>query len=304
MAISTLHRLDKITGPLALTQITQTKWSAGIKSMVEYPAGHTDPMFRANQEQKPLVEFTCSDLASLLATVSLSGLAVSGTPLVTYFKKASTTGNVARATTQHRKITVNLGFLHWTNISLPHNGRADAKCVLTAAYDGTNEPFVYAGSQALSGNLTATEYFGAGPVFINGAQVPGVKSIEIDSGIELIQEGSDSEVWDTFVGLQRRAPKVTVRTLENVNWATLGLVGLELDGTNGLEFYARKYAAQGRVANATAQHIFFQGLEGSAIPMDSDGQDSSPISDAITVELISGSDSVLPLTITTASAIS
>lgn len=304
MTISTLHRLDKITGPLALTQISQMKWDAGIKSMIEYPAGHTDAMFRANQEQKPLVSFTCSDLATLLGTVTLSGLAISSTPLVTYFKKATTTGNVARATTQHRKITVNLGFLHWSSISLPHNGRGEASCVLTASYDGTNDPFVYAGSSALSGNLTATEYFGAGPVSINGSSIPGIKSINIDSGIELIQEGSDSEVWDTFVGLQRRASVVvTIKTLENVNWATLGLTGTALNGSTGLVFYARKYSAQGRVANATEEHIKFTGLNGSAIPMDSDGQDSSPISDTIKVEFISSSDSVLPLTIDTTSDI-
>ena len=303
MTISTLHRLDKITGPLALTQISQMKWDAGIKSMIEYPSGHTDPMFRANQEQKPLVSFSCSDLATLLGAVTLAGLAISATPLVTYFKKANTTGNIARATTSHRKITVNLGFLHWTSLSLPHNGRGEASCVLTAAYDGTNDPFVYAGSSALSGNLTATEYFGAGPVSINGVSVPGIKSINIDSGIELIQEGSDSEVWDTFVGLQRRQPSVTIKTLENVNWATLGLAGTALDGSTGLVFYGRKFAAQGRVANATAEHLKFIGLNGSAIPMDSDGQDSSPISDTIKIELIAGSDSILPLTLSAASAI-
>ena len=303
MTISTLHRLDKITGPLALTQISQMKWDAGIKSMIEYPAGHTDPMFRANQEQKPLIEFTCADLATLLGTVTLAGLAISGTPLVTYFKKATTTGNVARATLSHRKITVNLGFLHWTRLSLPHNGRGEASCILTAVYDGTNDPFVYAGSQALSGNLTATEYFGAGPVSINGVSVPGIKSIDVDSGTELFAESSDGEVWDTFIGLQKRTPTVTIKTLENINWVTLGLAGLALNGSTGLVFYARKYSSTGRVANATAEHIKFIGLNGSAIPMDSDGQDSSPISDTIKVELISGSDSILPLTLNAASAI-
>ncbi len=103
--------------------------------------------------------------------------------------------------------------------------------------------------------------------------------------------------------MQRRTPKVTIKTLENVNWATLGLAGTALNGSTGLVFYGRKYSAQGRVANATAEHIKFTGLNGSAIPMDSDGQDSSPISDTLVCELISASDSVLPLTLNAASAI-
>lgn len=304
MAISTIHRLDRITGPLSLSEITQQKWSAGIKSMVEFPAGHTDPMFRANQSQQPVIEFTTPELANLLATVGLAGLAISGTPLVTHFKKATTTGNVARGTASHRTVAVNLGILHWTRISLPHNGRADANCVITAAYDGTNFPFVFTGSQALSGNLIATEYFGAGPVRINGTAIPGIKSIDIDSGIELLQESSDGELWDTFVGIQRRAPVVTIKTLEMINWSLLGLEGANLDGINGLEFYARKYSSTGRVANANAQHIYFRGINGSVIPMDSDGQDSSPLSDTIKAELISSSDSVPPLTTTTGTVIS
>lgn len=298
MTITTLHRLDRITGPIALSQITQGKWSAGIKSMIEYPGGHTDPMFRANQSQQPTIDFTTSELATLLATVTLAGLAItSGSPLVTWFKKASTTGNVARASAVHRKITVNLAILHWSKITLPHNGRGDASCIITAGYDGTNEPFVYAGTTALSGNLTATEFFGAGPVSINGVSIPGIKSIDIDSGIKLTQESSDSEVYDTFVGIERREnPSVTIKTMENVNWATYGLNGTALNGSTGLVCYGRKYSATGRVANGTVEHLKFIGLNGTIIPMDSDGQDANPISDTLKVELISITDSVLPLT--------
>jgi hypothetical protein len=58
------------------------------------------------------------------------------------------------------------------------------------------------------------------------------------------------------------------------------------------------------VANATAQHIKFTGLNGIATPVDSNGQQSSPITDTVRVQLTSVSDSVLPLTVNTASAIS
>lgn len=303
MAISTLYRLDKITGPVALSEVTQRKINSGIKSMIETPAGHTHPMFRSNQEQMPVIEFGTPELATLLAAAPLMGGVISGTPLVAWLKKASTGSNVARATTQHAKVTVNLGFFHWTSISLPSNGRGEANCVVTASYDGTNDPLVYATGVALSGNLTATEYFCGGPVYVNGSQIPGVKSINIDSGIELVNETSDGEVWPTFVGLQMTKPSVTITTKENV-WGTLGLQGLALDGTNGLKFFAKKYSSTARVANATTSHIKFQAIDGFGILQDEDGSNSDTLGYSMKFELISITDSAIPLVITTSSAIS
>lgn len=164
MAISTLHRIDRITGPIALSEISSTKWGTGIRSMIETPAGHTSPMFRSNQSQEPTIEFTCHEISTLLDTLTTpAGIAISSTPLVTYFKKASTTGNVARATTSHSKLTVNLGCLYWTSINLSHNARAEATCMIQTAYDGTNNPLVYATSVALSGNVSGSEYYTLGP---------------------------------------------------------------------------------------------------------------------------------------------
>jgi len=175
MAISTLHRIDKITGPVSLSEITNSKISAGITSMIETPAGHINPMFRSTQDQKPVIEFTTPQLSTLFGAVGFAGAAISGTPLVTWIKKANTIGSIARATTSHSKVTVNLGIFHIASLSLPHNGRGEARCMVTACFDGTNDPLVYANSSALSGNLTATEYFCAGPVSVNGSTLPGVK---------------------------------------------------------------------------------------------------------------------------------
>ena len=306
MAISTIHRLDKITGPVALTEINSSKISAGIATMMETPAGHLHPMFRANKDQKPVVEFSTPQLATFLtATTGVTGYAIISTPLVVWIKKANNVGNIARATASHSKITVNLGILHCASISLPHNGRAECRGIVTASYDGTNDPLVYANSTALNGNLTATEYFCAGPASFNGTSLPGIKSIDVDFGVELLHESADGELWPSFVGIQHVAPTVTIKLFEKVNWNTITLQGTALNGSSGLVFYARKYAngSPSRVANGTAEHIKFVGLNGAVIPVDTDGQDSSPYTDTIKFELVSGSDSILPLTVDTASAI-
>lgn len=305
MSIDTLHKLDKLVLPstVELTQIRSARWQAGITSLLEYPAGHVHPMFRANLEQKPVLEMVTPEIDVVLGAIGVGGAAFGS--IASYFKLAAQTGAVARATTSHQKVTIASSYGHWTTITLPHNGQGEATVMFTAVYDGSNNPFVYAGSQALSGNLAAGTHFGAGPVSINGTNLTGVQEITIESGLQLIQAGSSSEIWDTFVGAERTACKVTIRTFKMTNWSTLGLSGTTLNGSTGLVFYARKFAqgAGNRVADGTAEHVKFIGLLGTAYPVDSNGQNSSPITDTLVCELIASSDSVAPLTGTTASAI-
>lgn len=304
MPQTTIHKLDRVIWPSSVefSMIRSARWVSGITSLLERPAGHVHPMFRTNLEQKPVFEFVTPELDVLLGACGVGGASLASSS--TYFKKGSATSNDTRASTTHQKITIASSVAYWTNIRLPHNGQGEASIVQTAVYDGSNDPFVYAGSQALSGNLAAGTHFGAGPVSINGTAVPGVKEITIESGVRLIQEGASSEIWDTFVGIEITEPKVTIRTLKMTNWAVLGLQGTALNGSTGLAFYARKFAAnQSRVADGTAEHIKFVGLLGSAIPVDSSGEGSSPISDTLVCELVSSSDSVAPLVGTTAIAI-
>lgn len=299
MAIGTIHKLDKVVLPASVIfdVIRSQRWVAGIQSLLEHPAGHYAPMFRANQVQKPSLEFTTSQLDVLLPAIGVGGAAVGST--TTYFKLASTTGNAARPSLVHQKVVLPQTCGYWTSIRLTHNGVGEANVVLVSIWDGTNDPFVYTGSQALAGTFASSGYsfYGAGPAAINGVQLPGIQEITIDSGIRLIQVGDTSEEFDTFVGIEKVEPTITIRTLETVDWSTIGLRGTVLDGTNGVACYARKWSANGsRVANITAQHISFTGLLGTAIPIDSNGQNTGPVSDTIRCELISSTDSVYPLT--------
>lgn len=304
MPITTLDRLDTIVfaGPFTLTELANVRQTAGIESMIEHPAGHIWPMFRANMRQRPVIEASTPQLSTLLANCGVGGVALGASTF--YRKLVTTTGTSARAGTVHSKLVINSLILHWTQIKLPHNGIGEASFIVTANYDGTNDPFVYTGSVALAGNLTATEYFGTGPWSINGTLVNGIQDVTIDSGIQLISEGGESEEFDTFVAIETGNPSVTLTTKTPTNWGTLGLRGTALNGSTGLVGYARKYAANGsKVANGTASHIKFQGLLGSAIPIDANGEKTATFSETLKCELVAASDSVLPLLITTGSAI-
>lgn len=306
MPVNTIHKIDKIVFPSSVefSQLTNTDVQGGIQMLKVRPAGHPHVMFVANQKQEPVINFTTNELSTLLGTVGVGGAAIGNSSYV-YYKKAAETGSVARATTEHHRLVIAEMLAHWSTIRLPHNGNGEADVVLAPNFDGTNDPVVYGGSVALSGNLSAAQNFGAGPVGLNGTALPAVQNIEISSGIQLIRAGGDSEEWDTFIGVETTDVVVTLTFLEAINWGTLGLTGTALNGTSGLEFYARKYAANGsRVANATAEHIYFKATTGKAVPVNTTGQNSSPISDTLRVECVASSDSVLPLIPTLDSAIS
>ena len=302
----THHKIDKIVLPSSVefSQIQNDDVQAGLQMLKSRPAGHPHAMFVSNQKQEPLINFTTNELTTLLGAIGVGGLGIGNTSYV-YYKVATQTGSVARATTSHHRLGIAEALAYWSTIRLPHNGHGDADVILAPVFDGTNDPIVYGGTQALSGNLSAGENFGAGPVGLNDVALPGVQNIEIASGITLLRAGGESDQWDTFIGVEMTDVIVTITFNQAVNWGTIGLEGTALDGSDGLEFYARKYAANGdRVANATAEHIYFQATDGKAIPVNTTGEGASLTSDTLQVECIAGADDELPLAITVDSAIS
>ena len=304
MAVSIPWKLDRIILPSSVefSIVKNARWVAGISDLIERPAGHPHPMFTANMTQKPAFDFTTTELGVLLGAIGVGGASL-GT-VDTYFKKGAVTGSVARATTEHKRVRITASCGYWTSIKLPHNGVGEASVMVQANYDGTNDPLLYGGSVALPGNLAAGTYFGAGPVSINGTSYGTVQEISIDSGIKLLQLGGESERFDTFVGIEQTDPVVTIKFLEAINWATIGLEGTALNGSTGLTFYARAFASNGsRIANATTSHIKFVCANGHAKPVDSSGQGTSPITDTVKFVLTAASDSTVPIAGTVGSAI-
>lgn len=294
MSIQNLHRIDKVVMPGAdFSIITNRRHNFGIESMIERPAGHAHPMFSATTRQRPMIEFSTPQIGTAVNAIPVCGAALAN--VAAYLKKATQTGSVARATTQHKRSSIASAMVYWTSITLPHNGKGEIQIVVCANYDGVNAPIAFTGGVALPGNLTCDEFFGSGPTRINGSFLHAVQDISIQSGVQLVQEGDSSEVFDTFTGLEITEPSITINTKHAFNWETLGLAGAKLDGASGFECWGRRYAnGESRVPDGTASHIYFQALNGRCIPVDSNGESNSPITDSLKIEPVSGDDSVLP----------
>lgn len=305
MAIANLHKVDKLVvgGSTTLHEIENVRVDAGVQSMIRYPEGHVAPLMRAGLMQRPVLTFTTSEIDTVLGAVGQYGLAVSSDTDF-YEKLATATGNASRAASSHKRYRISDCFVFWSRISLPHNGVGTIDVTVIPVYDGSNNPIVPAGSTALTGTLSATNHFCAGPVAYNGTTINGVQSIEIALNPDLFQEGGEGELWDTFVGMQRIQPIVTVTHRDAISLTGLGILGTVLNGSTGLTMYGRHMTGTGRSANGTSAHLKLVGANGAVIPNEISGQNSDPTMHTSRFELVAASDSTDPMTLTTGTTIS
>lgn len=279
-----------------ISQFTSSEVSPGIEAMVANAAGQIYPQFAANMGQKPEIRFTTPQVKSILDLVGSDGihdLSAANTDL--YFKAASDQGNrIASANSSHNRYRVAQGFLVLESISAGHRNEAQATCRIICAYDGTNSPLVYAGSQALSGTPTSGEHFLVGECHLNGSEIDAIQDLNLDWGHNILQAGGSGELYDTFNAQMQSQPTVSLTTFSTGFWGTATLNGLDLSSAS---FYLRKLSRTGRVADATAEHIKFT-LEDGLIYIDrTNGDGMSPNITSIMVRPIAASATGLGITV-------
>jgi hypothetical protein len=297
MSISSAFKLDKVVLPSSVefSHVENLRLAPEIESILSSPAGHPWPMFRGNAKVKPILSFDTEQVDVVVANIPVGGLSITSASYL-YFALATLTGKVARATTSHTRMVMNKLIAYWTSIRMPNGGFGVANVVLCLAWDGTNAPIVPASSVALSGNLIAGDRHGAGPVSVNGSAVGGVQEWVANSGIQIIEAGGESEIYNSFVGIERGTPTLDVSYIGPNAITTFGQNGTVLDGSAGIVAYGRKFTPNGdRVADATAQHFYLQGLLGTLKVLETGGQGAQLGMNRIQAELVASSDSVAPL---------
>jgi hypothetical protein len=253
MAISTLYTLHGVVNSSTfLSQISNARVTPDIDVMIAQSAGLPFPLFTANNRTNPGVTFDTTQVSTILnlsgALSSIVDLSGANTDL--YFKKIADLGRrTADASGAHMRFRMSQAFLSLGQISAGHNSEASASVRVGTTYDGTNSPLVPAGSQVLAGTPTHAENFVAGPIEINTGsglvQIPGVESMTIDFGRQVMEMGADGELYNTFAACQFYSPVITVRCTEHA-WPTYGLNGTVTTGGCRLPAVLHRCRARGR----------------------------------------------------------
>lgn len=303
MSVSTLYALHGIVNSSTfLSQISNARLTPDIQTIIAQSAGLSFPLFTGNMSTNPSVSFDCTQVKTILdlsgALASIIDLSGANTDL--YFKKIADLGRrVADNSSAHMRFRMSQAFLSLQSITAGHASEASASCLLGTTYDGSNNPLVPAGSQTLSGTPTSAQHFVAGPVVLNTVQLPGVESITIDFGRQLIQLGGDGELYTTFAACGSYSPVITVRCTEHA-WATYGLNGTAL---TAMSVYLRKVATTGRVADGTAEHVKFTATSGLITVDESSGGANDPSMTTVRITLVGANATTEPIAVDTASAI-
>jgi hypothetical protein len=239
-----------------------TRQSIAMQSIVQSEArsGEVYARLQALTEQRPRLTFTTNAVAAALDKAALVGLDIStlSTGLHLIAQKHAD-GGTRTAGATHRKYTLNDGLLFPTRLTCQHGGDAELEYEVIATYDGSNDPIVIADSQALPSGLDDAERFTLGSMTIESVTFDHLRSFELDFGLRVEAEGSDSDIWPTIVTIIEILPVIRLRGVD-IEWAkaaNVPLIGLAATHTN-TAIYLRKRADGGTfVADATAEHIKF-----------------------------------------------
>lgn len=293
-AVDLLHGI--VNGSTFISQFTSQQVSPGMDVLVAHAAGMPYPQFAGTMAVRAEMRFTTPQIKSILDLVGASGVYdLSGGNTDLYMKVAADQGvRTASNSSAHHRFRAAQGFLVLERITAGHRAEAQAQCRIICAYDGTNSPLVYAGSQALSGTPASDEHFLIGPQFLNSSEVTGPQSLDLDFGQNILQIGSGGELYDTFNCLLQQTPTYTLQALNTGYWSTSTLNGLDLSAAS---IYFRKMARDGRVADGTASHIKLTFSEGEIYIGGTSGDGMSPNETSIVVRPIADSSTGTPITI-------
>lgn len=311
MSVASLYVLHGLTLPTGehLVQLTEHQNNPTVEQMTAMGAGHPHPQFVSTVSVKPEISFTTTQLKTLLdktkaaaagATAKLTG----GTGTDLYYKRVDPLGlRVANATAQHRRYRGTLGILAINTLTAEHRGTAEAQCQLVLAFDGNNPPIVPTGSVALAGTSAAAEQYTLGPAFIDGAPIPSLQRMSWSAQPQWFREGSNSEVYDSFVAAQTLDALFTFQSLEAAVWDAIGLTGSGL-GEDGLEVYLRRKDPDGfYFGDDEAEHIKISATHGHVVLGPSSGGGINRLAHELRVQAIEPPAGGSAITIDTASTI-
>lgn len=307
MSISRRHGLYAISfGTGLLGGITQQSIANNADIKGEITSGQVYARFLAMYAQKIAPGFTTQAVASALAIAGTAGASLAAlTGGAKFYAQLQAQGGTRTAGSTHRSYQFLAGILAPRTLSVDHRGDASLSYELIVIDGGGGDPLILADAVALPALTTGEdEKFTLAAATAGGVALGEKTSLSIDFGLDVLAEGADSEIWDTFASIRQIQTVLTFKGMD-LEWFKSTNVPLSGKGcaNNNTTFYLQKRAQGGTfVAAGTAAHLKFQaaGLAYVDRPFDASGNNGADVSLKIPL-YFDGTN--LPLVITPSSAI-
>ena len=208
-------------------QITDQQVSPDIQESLTGDSGGVYNRAASILAESPRITFTTECVKTLLATVGLTGLALTTeVPVTVYFQPYAAGGTRTAAGCVGWKVAA--GLMVWRSISASRGQLASVTVEIIPVSDGTNHPIEKLSSQTHPTLPTPTQYIADGTA---------VQSLEIDSGIEVTTMGDGALAWPTFAAIERVQPSVRIvkSSMGELTVGSEGSVALQLLSLGGFK---------------------------------------------------------------------
>jgi len=220
---------DAILGSTTIRQITQSDFSTNQEIRKAMTSGGNAVAQVSGKSEADVTTFTSGDLAALLAlntnTFCSAGVSELSSTIIFPKKFRSAGASFKALTTSHANITGANALIVPTSIEASQDG--DFATCACECHWLSSDGFIDAVSDTASYTLIAQSFnaeFALGPVTINASAVPGVQSIRVTPGIEVVKSPTGKgAVFPVWASLKNIVPtmEITVNDFDAVA-ATVG----------------------------------------------------------------------------------
>jgi hypothetical protein len=255
------------TGGLVLNQIGAARQTAGQKISDIVPSGSVDRAASAMSAAESACQITTGDLATALGTVSPTiGYACTGPSKFQYQKRAdpsSYSSSGIFATSGHQIATAQTGFLYPGQLEASGDNEAKLTLMFIPFWDGIHDPLAFA-SAGLGGSPGYNSHYYMGPLYLSGAQIPGVLSVSIAFGITCKSPRFDGDPYPRTSSIISRRPmfKINVEHVDVIE-ATLGTMYHAALGATMAQYFRLGSPGGVRAADTSAVHVKISAAAGS-----------------------------------------
>ena len=220
--------------------------------------GAVHPKRQSLVSQEPKASWTTKHIKTAIVKLPFPATSIAGlgAGLNMFAQKRLDGGGRASGAT-HRRYQMLKGIVAPGVLSVAHREDATLSYQAVAAWDTTNDPLIESDSVALPTGLVDDERYTLGKVTIGGTVYAGLRGVEVNFGVTIAAESSDSDIWPTQVTIAQTAVIITLSGID-VEWlkaANIPRKGRAATHANTI-LYLKRYKASGDYElDATAKHI-------------------------------------------------
>lgn len=273
----------------------------GLEDLTVFPSGDALPNFTGNKMHAPEYQVDTQDIAAALALCTDTAIAVdlSAVNVDLFFREAKSLGLNEDVTTTSKHQIYRLEdncMLFWESLQArQEDDAARLSMKLVPVSNGANS-IIQMPAEALPAASSQVAPWTLGAIWINGAQLDSVKSMQWANNVQVDKQAADGEALPTFATITQVRPVITIETANLRTVAGYAAEGVAV--TDLVIYLRRRKPSLLNYADGDLQHIKITAGAGSLKWKRSGG---NPGSATVEIHLHKGTGDLF--TVTTSQAI-